>query len=865
LQQGDPAAVSNRRVQHRKLHDRARQWVQAAFMERDLARMIPNCGPDSTNSKGEPVVYGLLKEQLGDDFTVVHSLPWLSAAAREIADAKAVTGEIDFLIIHAKHGVLAIEVKGGAHRVQSLAFVHVPSGTRTRAVEQVRTSTHGLARWLGVDPSLRLKIGYALVFPHSDFEGQHISAALTDRTVVPAQTIVIDMSTLADIGRRVLEIMSYWRGALSAPGLGSDRMALLLKALCPEFDGTPSWASRVAWDNKLWLRMTTEQSAVVDSVVVDRRLVVTGWPGTGKTLILIESARRLLQQGKRVLVLTFNSLLAEYLRAQFRGQPKLTVNTWHRFCRTQRTSLQTTEQPTKDWLDLGCLEDIDETMQRGRLPSFDTLLIDEAQTFRREWFSWLCKWHSERQLVAFCDSTQVFSFEEERVSLADMCMDVGVTGSFALTIPLRSPKAVLERLSKVIKPQHQLHSPRDFEVEAMEERLVVDMDEALTQTLERLKSEGLTDSDIVVLAKFGWNPAPPGATSTIRHETVSRFRGLEAPAIVVVGAERMDDIELFCAYSRATTLCIALYNAEELGVRGPSCQFHTLLLDAPTNAKEVERARRVALTGEIIEHNLFPVWLGLKTAKIGWLPEWGGWLIEDSNTLSSFWHDYLLYSFPWPVFSWESDSIRSIRLSTPVPNVFGDHAMGRPHEVLFCSACEKFRLHRLDPRTLQKHCVTCSCAPEVIVRSDAPDATIFQTLEGIDELIAMPEPKSLSPAQRKQLPLSLAAAAALTYARKCDTDVNRELDPTPWGRISYRAALAFTYSFAKLQPANKHINVAEVAEDLYQRYAVSNDLTRTQWEKDVKLGFSTAYQKGLLRKVAKGIYATIAADTPATS
>lgn len=827
--------------------------------------MIPNCGPDSTNSKGEQIVYRLLKEQLGDDFTVVHSLPWLSTAAREIAGVKAVTGEIDFLIVHALHGVLAIEVKGGAHRVQSLAFVHVPSGTRTRAVEQVRASTHGLARWLGIDPSLRLKIGYALVFPHSNFDGQHISTALTDRTVDPPQTIVVDMSTLTDLGRRVLEIMRYWTRALSTPNLGSDRMVLLLNALCPEFDGTPSWASRVEWDNKLWLRMTNEQSEVVDSVVIDRRLVVTGWPGTGKTLILIESARRLLKQGKRVLVLTFNSLLAEHLRTQLHGQSRLTVSTWHRFCRTPRSSLQITEQPGKEWLDLGCLEDIDQTVQRGRLPSFDVLLIDEAQTFRREWFSWLCNWHSARQLVAFCDSTQVFSFEEDRINLKDMCSEMGVTDPFALTIPLRSPKAVLARLSKVIKPQHQLHSPRGLEVDAMEERLVVGMDEALAQTLGRLKHSGLSESDVVVLAKFGWHPAPIEASPTVRYETVSRFRGLEAPAVVIVGAERMDDIELFCAYSRATSFCIALYDAEVLGIRGPSCQFHSLLLDVPINAEEAERAKRFAQTGEIIENNLAPVWLGLKTAKIGWLPEWGGWVIEDRNALSSFWHDYLLYNFPWPVFSWESDAIRSIRLSMPVPNVFGDHNTGGPHTVQYCAACEKFMPHRIDPTTLQKHCVTCRCDPGVVVRANPPNAINLRTLESIDELVAISDPKSLNPAQRKQVPLALAAAAALTYARRKSDDVTLELEPPPWGRISYRAALAFAYSFVRLQPANKPINVSEVAEDLYQRYAVPEDLTRTQWEKDLKLGFSTAYQKGLLRKVAKGIYTTINADTPTSS
>jgi hypothetical protein len=113
-----------------------------------MAIMIPSCGPAPTKSRGEPFIYYFLKEQLTDDFTVIHSLPWLSAAAREISGSKAVTGEIDFLILHPIFGVLALEVKGGVHRVEGLAFVHVKSGTQTCVVEQTRANVHGLARWL---------------------------------------------------------------------------------------------------------------------------------------------------------------------------------------------------------------------------------------------------------------------------------------------------------------------------------------------------------------------------------------------------------------------------------------------------------------------------------------------------------------------------------------------------------------------------------------------------------------------------------------------------------------------------------------------------------------------------------------------
>ncbi|MBZ9067305.1 NERD nuclease, partial [Escherichia coli] len=65
-----------------------------------MAEMIPAFGPIDNNSYGEKTVYTLLKEGLSDDFTVIHSLPWLSAATRNLGVKLPPSGEIDFLVLH---------------------------------------------------------------------------------------------------------------------------------------------------------------------------------------------------------------------------------------------------------------------------------------------------------------------------------------------------------------------------------------------------------------------------------------------------------------------------------------------------------------------------------------------------------------------------------------------------------------------------------------------------------------------------------------------------------------------------------------------------------------------------------------------
>jgi hypothetical protein len=75
--------------------------------------MIPAGSPNITNShKAEPDVYWRLAK-LNDEFTVIHSLPWLCGAVKSMDPKYAPTGEIDFIILHPSLGILTLEVKGG--------------------------------------------------------------------------------------------------------------------------------------------------------------------------------------------------------------------------------------------------------------------------------------------------------------------------------------------------------------------------------------------------------------------------------------------------------------------------------------------------------------------------------------------------------------------------------------------------------------------------------------------------------------------------------------------------------------------------------------------------------------------------------
>lgn len=393
-------AALMKRVQTSKCYDRDHQETsirekRASYM----AKMIPEHGPHHTESYGECHLYSALKAQLPDEYTVIHSLPWLCSAVSKLDKRARPTGEIDFLIVHPEDGVLALEVKSGVYRIENSRFVHIRNGYKIDPLSQTKNNVHGFASWLGADPELRLKIGYGFIFPDSDFDRSNIPG-MFDTQYSPPQPLYIDYEAYPDVAQKIIDLMRYWKRALLNSELGPSRTQKLINYLAPKIDGQPRWASRIRYDNKVWLQLTSEQSFVVRSVLRTNDSLVTGWPGTGKTLIAIEAARRLSEEGKRVLVLSFNVRLTEHIRTQLEEYPACTVMTWHGLCRQAANALNHAST-REEWYKFKCLEDLNSAIQYGLIGEYDALVVDESQALAEDWCKALVSWFSGKPKAFF--------------------------------------------------------------------------------------------------------------------------------------------------------------------------------------------------------------------------------------------------------------------------------------------------------------------------------------------------------------------------------------------------------------------------------------------------------------------------------
>lgn len=815
-----------------------------------MARMIPVDGPlDAADvSAGERSVFALLKRQLPEEFLVIHSLPWLTLAVREVDVRFAPTGEIDFVVLHPELGVLALEVKSGRYTVHGTLFTRVRCGTSQDVLKQTRHNVHGLARWLG-SAGLRQRIGYGFIFPHSSFSSQALPPGLEDSAT--AERLVVDYDDLSRVGERVIELMRYWKQALSAPSPGRDRIARLEQMLCPAFDGTPMWGARAASDAKFFLRLTAEQATVIERVCRGDRTVVTGWPGTGKTLIAVEMARRLVALGKSVLVVTFNTRLAEHLRVQLDDLGSACQAThWHKLCAVARQALARSGEGDA-WLKQECLVDLTDALNASAVARFDAVVVDEAQALRPEWIAVLAQRVSRGIVAVFCDETQRFSFEMQGATLDDVLKICEVDHPFVLTHIARMPRTVTDRLLGVSDLGYQVTSPRVFEEDTLRELVLEASQATVEECVSDMIAKGFKHHEIAVLTS---SMAQESVAMAIAHpevdvESVARFRGLEAPAVIIVNAHDLTDAELFCAYSRATTLCVAIYDAEALAWKAPGL-FRQPMVTKPDVRSVIEEARKASVASDLVRRHSKATMLALDTVVLGWSGHWGGWVLEfdTEDDIRSMWIEYLCDQHGTAVYHWWKDTRRDFSMTRP--SLTPGQRLERIGNlaVAFCPKCTAVLPCSTDRRICQ------SCSGDMKRDVSPPSLELLQVLRDADTVVSAARNAPPHWRAKPDLPLPLYALAVAEFARAHPRHAALGLPSITTGTLLYRTASACLQAKLVHSRAGSSIQANELADRICSRVTAVSIVGQAKWRAAMANAFAVLYQKKILERVGRGAY-----------
>ncbi|UYZ85357.1 AAA family ATPase [Entomomonas sp. E2T0] len=821
-----------------------------------MAKLIPLFGPRETESFGEKLLYYRLEKELPNDYIVIQSLPLLASAVKEDNPSYAPTGEIDFIVI-GPLGILTLEIKSGVYEVRDTTFIHKKDKYTIDPLNQIKKNSFGLNKWLkNFAKDLNIPIGYAVIFPDSSFDEDIISTGLIDKTIDPPENIFIDKPKFPFVADRIIEIMKYWKKALKTPYLNNKKIQELITTLCPQSSGVPSWAVKITYDNQMWLPLTEDQDSVIKRAIENDRIIVTGWPGTGKTLIATECAKKISLQDRKILILTFNVRLVTYLREQLEDIEKITITHWHDLCRTYKKE---DSNENNEWFETTCVQEIKEALSDNRLEDYDVLILDEAQAFKPEWCDILFEWFKNKQIITFCDETQLFEFEKDRVTLSELAQKLGNIIPFYLTIALRTPQIITNHLQKINPPTYQLSVRPTTEQDSFQEILTNNMMEETNKIIDLVLKQGVEQQNIVILCRIKSDISFAKRHlnfAYINYETVSRYRGLESPVVIILNAEHMDDKQLFSACSRATTVCIALYDSEYLvqnvvmkindtvTFHGNIEAFHRLVVENQKNIPILEQAKKNLLTTTLISKYLKCQFLPLKTLLLAWSEQWQGWLLQlkDKNDHNYHWISYLQENDDNNIYYWYNDSsLRTINCYFESRSNNEVMLTENYAKILLCNICNNYTPHIY--RQSKDQCLFCYNDKKTNV---FPKKKILHAIKLYDE--------NLNNKKVKDLPLELIPVYAQKMVIKSNpsyTDYFNFCD----GEKYYKVALILVISWILWSPT-KRFTREELSKRFYKRYSALNTTISFQdWDSKVASAINVCCKfRKVLEKTEEGDY-----------
>ena len=565
-----------------------------------MARMYPDVPPSEIEHTSEEPVYVALRDQLGDDYAVLHSYPWL----RPWRGDALLEGEADFVVVHPRRGLLVLEVKGGEtiRHDGRRWFRETANGLKEfqDPFVQARRNMHALLDIVRERSGRRLSKediahGYAVVFPHLDYEGTPPPHA--------DKAIIVSRKHLPMMAQAIEAAYAAWTDAPNAAQpLGHEQYRLLLHdCLMPKFRVFRPVGPDISKAAERLLELTETQAQVFEGLYVQDRVLVEGVAGSGKTFLALHRALAFAREGKRTLFVCYNKELAAWLRAHVEEDPTtaafrdlLTVKHFHALAADLARDADLAFKPADGGpiTDAFWNNEVPDLIEQAvltlegedRAQYFDAIVVDEAQDFCLGW------WYALTQAVLSKPDGPLYAFLDPNQSLRGEVQwpEIEFGARFKLTINCRNTQRIATASASVLSltPHIFKRAPVGGALRVL--RAGSDRQQkglVLQELRSLLQREGVTPQQIAVIGPAGKEKGSLAdvsdvdgvvlVTSTLAWRagegvlvtTARSFKGLEAEVVILYdlgGFSRLFRREdLYVSCTRAKVLLVAIVHGEE--------------------------------------------------------------------------------------------------------------------------------------------------------------------------------------------------------------------------------------------------------------------------------------------------------------
>jgi hypothetical protein len=484
-----------------------------------------------------------LQTELPATYTVFHGIHW----SREYRNGIKF-GELDFVVVNQAGKVLVIEQKNGRLEETADGLVKVYPDRAKPVADQVRRNLDGVREKFKAAQHYRadLHLDYLIYCP--DHRIANLNAAALDATRI------VDADSRGRLAERV--------GALLEPGQPCSHAERVHQFFRQTFDLVPDIHAHVSSQERNFTRLSTELVHLLQGLEMKPfRLRVNGTAGAGKTLVARQFFDQAVSRGRRPLFVCYNRPLAEKFRAGIgeRGMVATFLGLCSKFLaeRGHRFDWDEMKRDPSFWLrvtELVIGESIPEEWK------FDTLIVDEGQDFEPEWVEILRLFLREDQ--------EILWLEDQDQNLRDQPPVVldGFVG-YRARRNYRSPESIARFIRRTLP--FKFDGANDLPglgVGVTAYSKATDQPAAVAKIVSGLLEQRFSYDDIVILTLrgsgesifsgrervgaytlrrftqgydlFGNQLMTPGK---LLFESVRRFKGQQAPAIVLVDFDPMTD------------------------------------------------------------------------------------------------------------------------------------------------------------------------------------------------------------------------------------------------------------------------------------------------------------------------------------
>jgi len=503
----------------------------------------------------------VLIDRLSDDWLIISQLDMISPKRPY---------EIDFLLVNPQHGIMSIEVKGGAVDVKDGEWYRKEShgGDHHFSVpppRQAQDAAYELRDTLRDNhPSFRhLKVAHAVALPDVSAIGAALPLGVTREMLFLA-------TDLQDIEAKILKCIETEQTKHQLTG---SLLQNFFQIVLPNSRMVFEPDAQRAISREILNHISHEQVRAMASLDENHRVIVQGSAGTGKTRLAVLWARRAVQRNEKTLLTCYNDPLATFLTATSSDRYLPNIYPFLRFIKELAGIPELVAPSNPVELDKYWNENLpNHVLANIHLVAekFQTIVVDEFQDFAPTWVSILENLLSENgKLLCVADTTQDLYKRGFEAPTSDKSWTKG-----RLAINCRNTREIANLLQRLGGALPAASCPTGEKVKFIPANTKADALSATEKLIDQhVNFNKLQASDLLIIcrtqqeraeirelpttvAKLGsWESR---AENNVACETYKRVKGLEADHVAIVSFDgTFDTQELYVAASRArSTLTI---------------------------------------------------------------------------------------------------------------------------------------------------------------------------------------------------------------------------------------------------------------------------------------------------------------------